>query len=157
MIPKTRKSIDILLVEDNPGDVRLIKEVLNSNRIFSSINNVNDGVEAMDYLYKRGNYKTVSQPDLIILDLNLPRKDGREVLAEIKSDITLQYIPVLVMTISQSEEDILKSYNLHANCYITKPIDLHQFIKVIKSIEDFWFSVVKLPSRSEGKKTHNIK
>ncbi len=157
MIPKTGKSIDILLVEDNPGDVRLIKEVLNSTKMLSSIHNVNDGVEAMDYLHRKGKYNTVSKPDFIILDLNLPRKDGREVLAEIKSDIALQHIPVLVMTISQSEEDILKSYNLHANCYITKPIDLNQFIKVIKSIEDFWFSVVKLPSRNEGVKILNSK
>jgi len=144
------KSIDILIVEDNPGDIRLISEVLNDNKIFSTVNTVNDGVDAMDYLNGRGKYKTASKPDLIILDLNLPKKDGREVLAEIKSDERLKYIPVVVMTISQSEEDIFKSYNLHANCYVTKPIDLNQFIKVIKSIEEFWFSIVKLPSRPYG-------
>lgn len=149
MVPKANKSIDILLVEDNPGDVRLIKEVLSNNKTLINIFNVSDGVEAMDYLYSRGQFSDAVKPDLILLDLNLPRKDGREVLEEIKSDDSLKFIPVLVMTISQSEEDIFKSYNLHANCYITKPIDLHQFMKVIKSIEDFWFSVVKLPSKNE--------
>jgi two-component system, chemotaxis family, response regulator Rcp1 len=140
-------SIDILVVEDNPGDARLIKEVLNENKIFNSLYIVRDGVEAMDFLYARGKFKESPKPDLIILDLNLPRKDGREVLAEIKSDKELKRIPVVIMTISQAEEDIFKSYNLHANCYVTKPIDLNQFIKVIKSIENFWFSVVKLPSK----------
>ncbi len=137
--------IDILIVEDNKGDARLIKEVFNENKVFNSLHFVNDGVEAMEFLFKRGKYKGVPEPDLIILDLNLPRKDGREVLAEIKSDNKLKHIPVVIMTISQAEEDIFKSYNLHANCYITKPIDLNQFMKIIKSIENFWFSVVKLP------------
>ena len=141
------KSINILIIEDNPGDIRLINEVLNDNKLFMTVNTVNDGVDAMDYLNCRGKFKRSSKPDLIILDLNLPRKDGREVLAEIKSDDLLKHIPVVVMTISQSEEDIFRSYNLHANCYVTKPIDLNQFIKVIKSIEDFWFSIVKLPSK----------
>jgi CheY-like chemotaxis protein len=141
-------SIDILIVEDNKGDARLIKEVFNENKVFNSLYFVNDGVEAMDFLFARGKYKGVPKPDLIILDLNLPRKDGREVLSEIKSDDGLKHIPVVIMTISQAEEDILKSYNLHANCYVTKPIDLNQFIKVIKSIENFWFSVVKLPVKS---------
>jgi two-component system, chemotaxis family, response regulator Rcp1 len=141
------KSIDILIVEDNKGDARLIKEVLNENKVFTSLYFVKDGVEAMDYLNARGKYKEAPKPDLIILDLNLPRKDGREVLAEIKSDDKLKHIPVVIMTISQAEEDILKSYNLHANCYVTKPIDLIQFIKVVKSIENFWFSVVKLPPK----------
>lgn len=149
MTPKANKSIDILLVEDNPGDVRLIKEVLSNNKTLITVFNVSDGVEAMDYLHHRGRFVSEVRPDLIILDLNLPRKDGREVLQEIKSDDLLKHIPVLVMTISQSEEDIFKSYNLQANCYITKPIDLHQFMKVIKSIEDFWFSIVKLPSKNE--------
>ena len=143
-------SIDILVVEDNPGDARLITEVLNDNKVFSSLYIVNDGVEAMRFLKNEGKYKTVPKPDLIILDLNLPKKDGREVLAEIKSDEGLKHIPIVIMTISQAEEDILKSYNLHANCYITKPIDLDQFIKVVKSIEDFWFSIVKLPPKTEG-------
>ena len=140
-------SIDILVVEDNPGDARLIKEVLNENKIFNSLYIVRDGVEAMDFLYARGKFRESLKPDLIILDLNLPRKDGREVLAEIKSDNELKRIPVVIMTISQAEEDIFKSYSLHANCFVTKPIDLNQFIKVIKSIENFWFSVVKLPSK----------
>jgi chemotaxis family two-component system response regulator Rcp1 len=141
-------SIDILIVEDNKGDARLIKEVFNENKVFNSLYFVNDGVEAMDFLYARGKYKGVPKPDLIILDLNLPKKDGREVLAEIKSDDGLKHIPVVIMTISQAEEDILKSYNLHANCFVSKPIDLNQFIKVIKSIENFWFSVVKLPAKN---------
>jgi len=140
-------SIDILIVEDNIGDARLIKEVFNENKVFNSLHFVNDGVEAMDFLFARGKYKGVPKPDLIILDLNLPKKDGREVLAEIKSDNELKHIPVVIMTISQAEEDILKSYNLHANCFVTKPIDLDQLIKVIKSIENFWFSVVKLPTK----------
>jgi len=140
-------SIDILIVEDNTGDARLIKEVFYENKVFNSLHFVSDGVEAMDFLYKRGKYKSATQPDLIILDLNLPRKDGREVLAEIKSDNILKHIPVVVMTISQADEDILKSYNLHANCYVTKPIDLNQFTNVIKSIENFWFSIVKLPPK----------
>jgi len=141
-------SIDILVVEDNIGDARLIKEVLNESKIYNNLYFVKDGVEAMDFLHSTGKYKESPKPDLIILDLNLPKKDGREVLAEIKDDDELKRIPVVIMTISQSEEDILKSYNLHANCYITKPIDLTQFIKVIKSIEDFWFSIVKLPSKN---------
>src|SRR5512135_2912786 len=141
-------SIDILIVEDNAGDARLIKEVFNENKMFNSLHFVHDGVEATDFLFGRGKYKGAPQPDLIILDLNLPKKDGREVLAEIKSDENLKHIPVVIMTISQAEEDILKSYNLYANCYVTKPIDLAQFITVVKSIENFWFSVVKLPVKS---------
>lgn len=137
--------IDILVVEDNSGDARLIKEVLNEHKIFNSLFIVNDGVEAMNFLLKKGKYKDSSKPDLIILDLNLPKKDGREVLAEIKADENLKRIPVVVLTTSQSEIDILKSYNLHANCYITKPVDLGQFLEVVKSIEDFWLTVVKLP------------
>ena len=140
--------IDILVVEDNPGDARLIKEVLNEQKIFNSLFIVTDGVEAMNFLLNKGKYQDSPRPDLIILDLNLPKKDGREVLADIKADDNLKRIPVVIMTISQAEADILKSYNLHANCYITKPIDLDQFVKVIKSIEDFWFSIVKLPSKT---------
>jgi two-component system, chemotaxis family, response regulator Rcp1 len=141
------KPIDILVVEDNSGDARLIKEVLNEGKVNNKLYVVNDGVKAMDFLHKKGEFSGAPLPDLIILDLNLPRKDGREVLAEIKEDNVLKKIPVVVMTISQAEEDILKSYNLHANCYITKPIDLDQFVKVVKSIEDFWFSIVKLPPK----------
>ena len=140
--------IYILVVEDNAGDARLIREVLNENKIFSSLRIVTDGVEAMDYLHAKGKYKGSVKPDLIILDLNLPKKDGREVLAEIKDDAELKRIPVVVMTSSQAEEDIFRSYSLHANCFVTKPIDLNQFIKVIKSIEDFWFSIVKLPPKN---------
>lgn len=142
------KSIDILVVEDNPGDARLIREILNENKIFSSLYMAKDGVEAMDFLHNKGKFKSVPLPDLIILDLNLPKKDGREVLSEIKSDDRLKHIPIVIMTISQAEEDILKSYDLHANCYITKPIDLNQFITIVRSIEDFWFSVVKLPPKT---------
>ncbi len=143
------KLVDILVVEDNAGDARLIKEVLNDSKIFSSLYLASDGVEALDFLRNRGKFRKAPKPDLIILDLNLPRKDGREVLGEIKKDENLRQIPVVIMTISQAEEDILKSYNLHANCYITKPIDLNQFIKVVKSIEDFWFSIVKLPPKTD--------
>ena len=143
----TNKAIDILIVEDNPGDARLIKEVLNDSKILNSLHLVRDGVETMDFLQKKGNYSGAKTPDLIILDLNLPKMDGREVLAKIKNDEQLKRIPVVIMTISQAEEDIIKSYNLHANCYVTKPIDLDQFIKVIKSIEDFWFTIVKLPPK----------
>jgi chemotaxis family two-component system response regulator Rcp1 len=141
-------SIDILIVEDNAGDARLIKEVFNENKVSNSLYFVKDGVEAMEFLYGKGKYKGVPQPDLIILDLNLPKKDGREVLAEIKADKKLKHIPVVIMTISQAEEDIFRSYNLHANCYVSKPIDLAQFTKVVKSIENFWFSVVKLPAKN---------
>ena len=140
--------IDILIVEDNSGDARLIKEVLNEHKIFNTLFTVNDGVEAMNFLLKKEKYKDSPKPDLIILDLNLPKKDGREVLADIKGNDDLKHIPVVIMTTSQAEADILKSYNLHANCYVTKPIDLNQFIKVIKSIEEFWFSIVKLPSKN---------
>jgi CheY-like chemotaxis protein len=141
-------TIDILIVEDNTGDARLIKEIFKENKVVNSLYFVNDGVEALDFLKGKGKYKGIPVPDLIILDLNLPRKDGREVLAEIKSDENLKHIPVVIMTISQLEEDILKSYNLHANCYVTKPIDLNQFVKVIQSIENFWFTVVKLPVKN---------
>lgn len=141
------KLIDILVVEDNPGDARLIVEVLKSNKIHNSLHIVKDGVEAMDFLHKKGEFANVPRPDLIFLDLNLPKKDGREVLAELKSSDMFKQIPVVVMTMSQAEEDILRSYSLHANCYVTKPIDLDQFVKVVESIEDFWFSLVKLPSK----------
>jgi CheY-like chemotaxis protein len=138
---------DILVVEDNPGDARLIKEVLNGNKIYCRLHIVKDGVEAMNFLNKKAEFVGSPRPDLIFLDLNLPRKDGREVLAEIKSDDNLKQIPVVIMTTSQAEEDIFKSYSLHANCYVTKPLDLDQFVKVVKSIEEFWFSLVKLPKK----------
>lgn len=141
-------NIDILIVEDNKGDARLIKEVFNENKIFNALHFVTDGIEAMDFLYQRGKFAGAPKPDLIILDLNLPRKDGREVLAEIKDDHELKHIPVVVMTISQADEDIVRSYNLHANCFVTKPIDLNQFTKVVRSIENFWFTIVKLPPKN---------
>jgi CheY-like chemotaxis protein len=143
------KTVEILLVEDNPGDARLAKEALKESKMLNNLYIVDDGVEAMDFLYKKGEYSSMPRPDLVILDLNLPRKDGREVLAEIKNDNDLKTIPVVILTISQAEEDILKTYNLHANCFISKPIDLEQFIKVVRSIEDFWLTIVKLPNGRE--------
>jgi len=139
------KSIEILLVEDNPGDVDLAKEALSDSKMHNILQVVGDGEAAMAYLNRTGKYANALRPDLIILDLNLPKKDGREVLAEIKADENLKCIPVVILTTSKAEEDILQTYNLHANCYITKPIDLNQFIKVVKSIEDFWLTIVKLP------------
>ena len=140
------RPIDILLVEDNPGDIDLAREALELNKLYNSLYVVQDGVAAMDFLRKTGKYNKSPRPDLIILDLNLPKKDGRQVLAEIKEDEDLKRIPVVVLTSSQAEEDILKTYNLHANCYITKPIDFHQFLHVVQSIEDFWLSIVVLPN-----------
>jgi two-component system, chemotaxis family, response regulator Rcp1 len=139
------KIIDLLLVEDNLGDARLAQEALKESKIKNTLNIVYDGVQATDYLFKRNEFKNALRPDLILLDLNLPKKDGREVLAEIKSDIKLRSIPVVVLTMSKAEEDILRSYNLHCNCYITKPLDLDKFIHVIKSIENFWLTIVQLP------------
>ena len=147
MQKQAMKPTDILVVEDNPGDARLIREVLNGNKIYCRLYIVKDGVEAMNFLHKKEDFKSSPRPDLIFLDLNLPKKDGREVLAEIKTDDNLKQIPVVVMTTSQAEEDIFKSYSLHANCYVTKPLDLDQFVKVVKSIEEFWFSLVKLPGK----------
>ena len=141
------RPIEILLVEDNAGDVRLIKEALEENKFLNNLHLARDGVEAMELLHKEGKYVNAVRPDLILLDLNLPKKDGREVLAEVKVDEDLKRIPVVIMTISKAEEDILKTYNLHANCYITKPIDLDQFIKVVKSVESFWLAIVELPPR----------
>lgn len=137
--------IEILLVEDNPGDVRLTREALKEGKILNNLNVVTDGVEAIAFLRREGNYTSAPRPELILLDLNLPKKDGREVLAEIKRDPDLKLIPVVILTSSAAEQDIVKSYNLHANCYVTKPVDLDQFIEVVKSIENFWLAVVKLP------------
>ena len=139
------KPIEILLVEDNPGDVRLTKEALNEGKVLNKLHLVEDGVEALAFLKREGRYADVSRPELILLDLNLPKKDGRDVLAEIKANGDLTRIPVVVLTTSDSEEDILKSYDLNANCYITKPVDLDQFISVVKSINEFWLSIVKQP------------
>ncbi|MBA4372370.1 MAG: response regulator [Thermodesulfovibrio sp.] len=139
------RPIDILLVEDNIGDVDLAREALGMGKLHNILHVVQDGVAAMDFLRKKGKYVDSPRPDLIILDLNLPKKDGREVLAEIKVDENLKRIPVVILTTSRAEEDILKTYNLHANCYITKPIDLNQFLHVVQSIEQFWLSIVVLP------------
>lgn len=141
--------IEILLVEDNPGDVRLTKEALKEGKVANEINVAADGVEALAFLRREGKYENAPKPDLILLDLNLPKKNGREVLAEIKMDARLKCVPVVVLTSSQAEKDIVTTYNLHANCYITKPVDFDQFIKVVKSIENFWFKVVKLPPNEE--------
>ncbi|MGJ3254271.1 MAG: response regulator [Elainellaceae cyanobacterium] len=142
-VPK--RHIEILLVEDSPGDVRLTQEVLREAKVLNHLYVVQDGVEAMAFLRHEGKFTTAPKPDLILLDLNLPKKDGREVLMDIKNDDTLRRIPVVVLTTSQAEEDIVKTYELHGNCYITKPVDLSQFIRVVKSIEDFWLSIVELP------------
>jgi chemotaxis family two-component system response regulator Rcp1 len=148
MNPETEgKPIEILLVEDNAGDVRLAQEAFKESKVRNSLFVIEDGVEAMAFLRRQGKYAQAPRPDLILLDLNLPRKDGREVLAEIKADDNLKRIPVVMLTISKAEEDILKAYNLHVNCYITKPIDLEQFMEVVKTIEDFWLTIVKLPPR----------
>lgn len=141
--------IEILLVEDNPGDVRLTIEALKEGKVSNKINVAADGIEALAFLRREGKYENAPKPDLILLDLNLPKKNGREVLAEIKMDSRLKCVPVVILTSSQAEKDIVTTYNLHANCYITKPVDFGQFIDVVKSIENFWFTVVKLPPKEE--------
>ena len=146
MSSKTTQPVNILLVEDNPGDVRLTKEALKESNMLNALHVVVDGVEALAFLHREGDYADAPRPDLILLDLNMPRKDGREVLAEIKADEDLARIPVVILTTSQAEEDVVRSYDLHANCYITKPVDLEQFIKVVTMIEGFWLSMVKLPA-----------
>ena len=137
--------VEILLVEDNPGDERLTREALKEGKVYSNLHWVKDGVEALDFLNRRGKYGAAPRPDIILLDLNLPKKDGREVLQEIKNTDHLKRIPVVVLSTSQAEEDVLRSYNLHANCYVTKPVDLEKFIVVVKSIDVFWLTVVTLP------------
>ena len=141
------KPIEILLVEDNPGDIRLARETLDESKLSNILNVVMDGAEAIKYLQCEDKYADASTPDVILLDLNLPKKSGMDVLQEIKSDDKLKHIPVVILTSSKADEDILKTYNLHANCFITKPVDLNQFIHVVKSIEEFWFTIVKLPPR----------
>ena len=140
------RPIEILLVEDNPGDVRLTMEAFKENKMHNNLHVVGDGVEALAFLRGEDQYADVPRPDLILLDLNLPKKDGRDVLAEVKDDENLRRIPVVILTTSRAEEDILKTYDLHANCYITKPVDLDEFIRVMRSIEDFWLTIVKLPT-----------
>jgi CheY-like chemotaxis protein len=140
-----RAPIEVLLVEDSPGDVRLTREALKDAKVHISLHVAADGIEAMDFLKRAGTQANAPRPDLILLDLNLPRKDGREVLKEIKESPTLRSIPVVILTTSLSEADVLQSYDLHANCYISKPMDLEGFFKVVRSIDDFWLSVVRLP------------
>jgi CheY-like chemotaxis protein len=141
------RPVDILLVEDNPGDVRLTKEALRDAKVLNEIFVARDGVEAMEFLNRKGRFSDMPLPDLILLDLNLPKKDGREVLAEIKQNPILKHIPVVVLTTSKADEDIIKTYNLHANAYITKPVDLNRFAEIIHVLNEFWFSIVKLPPK----------
>ena len=139
------RPVEILLVEDNPGDERLTREALKEGKVYSNLFWMKDGVEAMEFLRRRGKHRDAPRPDIILLDLNLPKKDGREVLEEIKTDDDLKRIPVVVLTTSKAEEDVLRTYNLHANCYVTKPVDLEKFIVVVRSIDVFWLTVVTLP------------
>ena len=142
--------VEILLVEDNPADVRLTQEALKEGKVYNNLHWAKDGVEALEFLRRQGKHSAAPRPDIILLDLNLPKKDGREVLHEIKNDEKLKRIPVVILTTSKAEEDVLKSYNLHANCYVTKPVDLEQFIVVVKSIDMFWLTVVTLPNGKDG-------
>jgi CheY-like chemotaxis protein len=139
--------VEILLVEDNAGDYRLTQEALREGKVYNTLHWAKDGVEALDFLRRRGAHGNAPRPDLVLLDLNLPKKDGREVLSEIKSDESLKTIPVVILTTSQAEEDILKSYHLHANCYVTKPVDLEKFIVVVQSIDRFWLTIATLPTK----------
>jgi len=141
--------VEILLVEDNAGDVRLTKEALKEGKVYNNLHWAKDGVEALEFLRREGKHAKAPRPDIILLDLNLPKKDGREVLSEIKSDDQLKHIPVVILTTSKAEEDVLRSYKLHANCYITKPVDLGKFIVVVQSIDRFWLTVVTLPPAKE--------
>ncbi len=146
MTPKPAgEPIEVLLVEDDPGDVLLIREAFDFNKVHNNLKVVNDGEQALAYLKNEGDYADAHRPDLVLLDLNLPRKDGREVLEEVKADEQLRRIPVVVLTTSKAEEDVLRSYDLHANAYVTKPVDFEQFIRVVQHIDDFFVSVVKLP------------
>ena len=145
MIRNGGEPVEILLVEDNPGDYRLTQEALKEGKVFNNLYWAKDGVEALDFLKRRGEHAGAPRPDIILLDLNLPKKDGREVLSEIKRDEQLRAIPVVILTTSKAEEDVLRSYDLHANCYVTKPVDLDKFIVVVQSIDRFWLTVVTLP------------
>jgi len=147
MTPTTVRPIQILLVEDSPTDAELTLTALKTAKMANKVFHVQDGVQAMEFLRRQGAYSQAEQPDLILLDLNLPRKDGREVLAELKDDPDLKMIPVVVLTTSKAEEDIIRSYKLHANCYVTKPVNFERFLEIVKSIESFWFTVVSLPAR----------
>jgi CheY-like chemotaxis protein len=145
--PEHVEMIDVLLVEDDPADVLLIEEAFADNKVRNRLHRVADGVEALQFLRREGPYADAPQPDLVLLDLNLPRKDGREVLAEVKADEALRQIPVVVLTTSKAEEDVLRSYRLHANAYVTKPVDFDRFIEVVRQIDEFFVTVVKLPPR----------
>jgi len=140
-------AIEILLVEDNPGDVELTREALDVAKVANRLHVVDDGADAIDCLLRRGKFTGVPQPDIILLDLNLPNKDGRQLLSEIKADANLATIPIVVLTTSQEHADILRAYQLHANCYITKPVDFNQFLRIVSAIEEFWLNVVKLPGK----------
>ncbi|MCM5681716.1 response regulator [Schlegelella sp. S2-27] len=142
------RAIEILMVEDNPGDVRLTREAFKEGKVRNELHVAEDGVAALDFLYRRAPYQQAPRPDLILLDLNLPKKDGREVLETIKSDPSLKTIPVVILTTSQAEEDVIRAYHLNANCYVTKPVDFEQFMRIVQTIEEFWLSVVTLPPRS---------
>jgi len=142
------RPVEILLVEDNPGDARLTREALSASKVRNNLHRASDGEEAMAFLRHQGRFRHMPSPDLILLDLNLPRRDGREVLEDIKNDPALKHIPVVILTSSQAEEDIFRSYQLHANCFITKPVDLEQLGRVVQGIEQFWFTLVKLPPES---------
>ena len=143
------RPIEVLMVEDNPGDVRLTREALRGGKIWNEIHVVMDGVAALDFLYRKPPYERAPRPDLVLLDLNLPKKDGREVLAAIKGDPNLKTIPVVILTTSQAEEDVIRAYNLNCNCYVTKPVDFDQFTRIVQTIEQFWLSVVTLPPHPE--------
>ncbi len=144
---RKERPIEILLVEDNPGDARLTQEAMRAAKLSNNLHIVEDGVEAMEFLRRQGRFGDAPRPDLILLDLNLPRMDGREVLAEVKSDPDLRRIPVVVLTTSRAEEDVIRAYDLHANCYVTKPVDLAQFMKIVAQIDEFWVKVVTLPGK----------
>ena len=150
LVPDVVLPVEILLIEDNPGDVRLTMEALKEAKVINNLTVLKDGMEALAFLRREGPYAKAPRPHLILLDLNLPKTDGREVLAEVKADEALKRIPVVVLTTSEDEQDVLKSYNLHANCYVTKPVDLERFIKVVRSIEDFWLGIVMLPVNGKG-------
>lgn len=147
-MPLSHRPIEILLIEDNPADILITQEALSQSKLLNTLHVVEDGVQALAFLRREPPYTTARRPDLIMLDLNLPRKNGREVLAEIKADATLETVPVVVLTTSQAEEDILRAYHLHANCYVVKPVGFNGFVKAVQSIQDFWFSIVTLPKES---------
>ena len=147
---KQGEPITILLVEDNPADARLVKEAMKEVKINNTLYHVPDGVEAMAFLRRQGEYSKMIRPDVVLLDLNMPRKDGRQTLKEIKADPDLRRIPVVILTVSDAEEDIIKSYDLHANCYVTKPLNLSEFSEVVAGIENFWFEIVKLPPNGKS-------